>query len=80
MSRVVECIKLGRPAEGLDRPPFKGELGQKLYERVSKEAWRTWLEYSKVLVNELRLDLTSERGQTIWMSECQRFFFGGDSP
>jgi Fe-S cluster biosynthesis and repair protein YggX len=80
MSRVVECIKLGRPAEGLDRPPFKGELGQKLYERVSKEAWRTWLEYSKVLVNELRLDLTSERGQKIWMSECERFFFGEDTP
>ena len=80
MARTVQCIKLGREADGLERPPFKGELGQKLYERVSKEAWRSWLEYSKILVNELRLDLASERGQKIWMTECERFFFDAGEP
>ena len=80
MARMVQCIKLGREAEGLERPPFKGDLGQRLYQQVSKEAWRSWLEYSKILVNELRLDLTSERGQTIWMEECERFFFGEGEP
>jgi Fe-S cluster biosynthesis and repair protein YggX len=75
MARMVQCIKLDKAAEGLDRPPFKGEFGQRIFEQVSKEAWRMWLEYSKILVNELRLDLTSERGQEVWLSECRRFFF-----
>jgi Fe-S cluster biosynthesis and repair protein YggX len=78
MARTVQCIKLGQVAEGLDRPPFKGDFGQRIYEQVSKEAWRSWLEYSKILVNELRLDLTSERGQEVWLGECRRFFFGED--
>ncbi len=78
MARMVQCIKLGKEAEGLDRPPFKGDFGQEIFDHVSKEAWRSWLEYSKILVNELRLDLTSERGQEIWLSECRRFFFEED--
>jgi Fe-S cluster biosynthesis and repair protein YggX len=80
MANLVDCVKLGREAEGLERPPFKGDFGQRVYEHVSKEAWREWLEYSKILVNELRLDLTSERGQKIWLTECERFFFGTDQP
>lgn len=79
MSRTVSCVKLGRDAEGLDKPPFKGELGQRVFEHVSKDAWRMWLEHSKMLINELRLDLTSERGQHIWMVEVERYFFGEGS-
>ena len=75
MARMVQCIKLGKAAEGLDRPPFKGEFGQRIFEHVSKQAWGMWIEYSKILINELRLDLTSERGQEIWLGECRRFFF-----
>jgi Fe-S cluster biosynthesis and repair protein YggX len=76
---MVQCIHLGREAEGLDRPPFKGELGQKVFDSISKQAWRSWLEHSKMLINEYRLDLTSEQGQRIWMTECERYFFGDGS-
>lgn len=68
-----------REAEGLDKPPFRGPVGEKVFENVSKEAWRTWLEHSKMLINEFRLDLTSEQGQKIWMTECEKFFFGEGS-
>jgi Fe-S cluster biosynthesis and repair protein YggX len=77
--RTVQCVKLGREAEGLDKPPFKGELGQKVFETVSKEAWRSWLEHSKMLINEFRLDLVSEQGQRIWMSELEKYFYGEGS-
>ena len=63
----------------MDRPPFKGELGQRLYENVSKDGWRVWLEHSKMLINEFRLDLTSEQGQRIWMTEMEKYFFGDGS-
>jgi Fe-S cluster biosynthesis and repair protein YggX len=76
---MVQCVKLGREAEGLDKPPFKGELGQRVYENISAEAWRGWLEHSKMLINEYRLDLTSEQGQHIWMTELEKFFFGEGS-
>jgi Fe-S cluster biosynthesis and repair protein YggX len=79
MSRTVNCIKLGQPGEGLDKPPFRGELGQRVYENVSKEAWRKWLEHSKMLINEYRLDLVSEAGQRIWMKELENYFFGEGS-
>ncbi len=79
MSRTVECIKLGVQAEGLERAPFKGELGQKVFEQISKEAWRLWLEHSKILINEYRLDLTREQGQRIWMTELEKFFWGDGS-
>jgi Fe-S cluster biosynthesis and repair protein YggX len=79
MERTVACVKLGREAEGLDKPPFKGELGQKVFETVSKEAWRGWLEHSKMIINEYRLDLTSEQGQRVWMTELERYFYGEGS-
>ncbi|HTN83572.1 MAG TPA: oxidative damage protection protein [Sorangium sp.] len=75
MSRMVQCVKLGREAEGLEKPPLKGELGKKIYDNVSKEAWRMWLEHSKMLINEYRLDLISEAGQRIWMTELDKYFF-----
>jgi Fe-S cluster biosynthesis and repair protein YggX len=79
MSHTVDCIKLGQTAEGLEKPPFKGDLGQRIYDRVSKQAWKEWLEHSKMLINEYRLDLTSESGQHLWMTECEKFFFGEGS-
>lgn len=79
MARTVQCIRLGREAEGLDKAPFKGDLGQRVFDSVSKEAWKSWLEHSKMLINEFRLDLTSEQGQRIWMTECERYFFGDGS-
>jgi Fe-S cluster biosynthesis and repair protein YggX len=79
MSRQVQCVKLGTESEGLDKPPFKGELGQRIFDSVSKEAWRVWLEHSKMLINEYRLDLVSEAGQKLWMKECEKYFFGDGS-
>ena len=79
MAGTVKCIKLGRESEALDRQPFKGELGQRVFENVSKEGWRLWLEHSKILINEYRLDLTSEQGQTLWMTELEKFFWGEGS-
>jgi len=79
MARMVHCVKLGREAEGLDKAPIKGDLGQKVFENVSKEAWRMWLEHSKMIINEYRLDVTSKEGQTIWMTELEKFFFGEGS-
>jgi Fe-S cluster biosynthesis and repair protein YggX len=65
--------------EGLEKPPFKGDMGQRIYENVSKDAWRMWIEHSKMLINEYRLDLTSEAGQKIWMAEAEKFLFGEGS-
>jgi Fe-S cluster biosynthesis and repair protein YggX len=76
---TVKCIKLGRELPGMDRPPFKGELGQRLYDNVSKEAWKQWLEHSKMLVNEYRLDMTHPAHQKTWFAECEKYFFGEGS-
>jgi len=76
MSRMVQCVKLGREAEGLDKQPIKGDLGKRVFENVSREAWKMWLEHSKMLINEFRLDLMSEAGQRIWMTELEKYFFG----
>ena len=57
MARMVNCVKLGREAEGLDFPPYPGELGKRIYENVSKEAWGQWLKHQTMLVNENRLSL-----------------------
>lgn len=79
MASKVQCVKLGREADGLEKPPIKGPLGQRVFENVSAEAWRMWLEHSKMLINEYRLDLTSENGQKIWFTEMEKFFFGEGS-
>lgn len=79
MAKTVHCAKLGREAEALDRPPLKGEIGQRIFDHVSKEGWKLWLEHSKMLINEYRLDLTSEQGQKVWYTEMDKFFFGEGS-
>jgi Fe-S cluster biosynthesis and repair protein YggX len=79
MANKVQCVKLGREAEGLEKPPLKGDIGQKIFQNVSKEAWAMWLEHSKMLINEYRLDLTSEHGQNIWFTEMDKYFFGEGS-
>jgi Fe-S cluster biosynthesis and repair protein YggX len=79
MARMVHCVKLGREAEGMDRPPIKGELGQRLFENVSKEGWKQWIAHSTMLINELRLDFNDPKAQKIWLTECEKFFFGDGS-
>lgn len=76
MSRMVKCVKLGREAPGVKWKPWTDELGQRIYDNVSQEAWQMWLEHSKMLINEYRLDLMSQRAQQILREQCEQFFFG----
>lgn len=76
MSRMVQCIKLNKQAEGLDFPPYPGELGKKIYENVSKEAWAGWLKHQTMLVNENRLNLADARARKYLATQMEKHFFG----
>ena len=76
MARMVKCVKLGREAVGMKWKPFEDELGKRLFESVSQEAWQGWLEHSKMLINEYRLDLLSPAAQKMLREQCDKFFFG----
>lgn len=76
MARMVQCVKLGREAEGLDFPPLPGELGKRIFENVSKEAWKGWLEQQKMLVNENRLSLADPQARKYLLQQTERYFFG----
>ncbi len=77
MTRTVQCVKLGREAEGLARPPYPGELGQQLFEQVSKEAWADWLKHQTMLINENRLSLFEARARSFLETEMRKYFFEG---
>ena len=77
MTRMVKCVKLGREAEGLDFPPYPGELGKKIFATVSKEAWKQWLEHQKMLVNENRLNLADKKAREYLVQQMDQHFFGG---
>jgi len=76
MARMVKCIKLGREAEGLDTAPYPGELGKRLYENVSKEAWAQWLRHQTMLINENRLSLADARARKYLAEQLEQHFFG----
>ena len=76
MARIVNCIKLGREAEGLDFPPYPGELGKRIFENVSKEAWQQWIRYQTMLVNENRLNLSDPRARKYLAEQMEKHFFG----
>ena len=76
MARMVKCIKLGREAEGLDFPTYPGALGKRIFESVSKEAWRLWLEQQKMLVNENRLNLADKKARDYLVQQMENHFFG----
>ncbi len=82
MSRMVKCIKLGREAEGLDFAPYPGELGKRIFEQVSKEAWQAWLKHQTMLVNENRLNLADAKARQYLARQMERYFFGegADAP
>ena len=74
--RMVKCVKFGRTMEGLDRVPWKGEIGQRVFENVSKEAWKMWLEHSKMIMNEYRLNPLDPQSIKIMEEQMEQFFFG----
>ena len=70
---------LGAEAEGLDKPPYPGELGQRIYENVSKEAWQRWVKHQTMLINEYRLSPIEPKARKFLVAEMEKFFFGGGS-
>jgi Fe-S cluster biosynthesis and repair protein YggX len=75
-TRMVMCVKFGKMMPGLERVPWKGELGQRVYANVSKEAWKMWLEFSKMVMNEYRLNPLDQQAQKIMEEQMEQFFFG----
>lgn len=76
MSRLVQCVKLKREAEGLERIPYPGELGKRIYEQVSKQAWQDWLKFQTMLINENRLNLADPQARKYLMTQMEQYFFG----
>jgi Fe-S cluster biosynthesis and repair protein YggX len=79
MSRTVQCVYLKREAPGLDRPPYPGPLGQRLFDNVSKEAWAKWLGHQTMLMNEYRLTPVDPKARKFLEAEMEKFFFGEGS-
>ena len=76
-ARKVFCVKFQREMEGLDEIPFEGHpLGQKIYDSVSKDAWKMWLEHMKMLMNEYRLNLGTQQAQEFLIQQMDAYFFG----
>jgi Fe-S cluster biosynthesis and repair protein YggX len=74
--RVVHCVKFDKDMPGLERVPWTGELGKRVFESVSAEAWKLWIEYSKMLMNEYRLNPLDPQSQKIMSEQMEQFFFG----
>ena len=81
MARMVQCIKLHREAEGLDKPTYPGDLGQRIFDNVSKEAWQMWMGHQTMLMNENRLSPINPEHRKFIETEMEKFFFGeGSAP
>ncbi|WP_038040088.1 MULTISPECIES: oxidative damage protection protein [unclassified Thioalkalivibrio] len=79
MARTVNCVKLGQEADGLDYPPYPGEMGKKIYLNVSKEAWNAWLAHQTMLINEYRLTPVDPKARKFLEEEMEKFLFGDGS-
>jgi len=75
MSRMIQCIKLKKEAEGLDFPPYPGEVGTKIWHSISKEAWQQWIDIQTRLVNENRLNLADARARKYLKEQMEQFLF-----
>ena len=82
MAPTVHCAKLGKELEGFDKPRWPGEVGVRIQENVSKEAWGLWLEHAKMVINEYRLNLGTPEAQKIIVEQMEAFLFGdgGEAP
>ncbi len=76
MTRTVHCTKLGREAEGLERLPYPGELGTRIFENICKEAWQMWLQHQTMLINEYRLNVMDPKARALLEEEMEKFLFG----
>jgi len=76
MSRTVQCVKLKREAEGLERQPYPGAIGQRIFDNVSKQAWADWLKHQTMLINENRLSPVNPKHRQYLEEQMERYFFG----
>ncbi len=77
MARLVQCVKLNKEAEGLERATYPGPLGQRIFDQVSKEAWQLWLKQQTMLINENRLSPMDPKHRAFLEAEMEKFFFSG---
>ncbi len=74
--RMVKCVKLGRELPGLQAPPLKGDLGQRIFDNVSQEAWKMWIGHQTMLINEYRLNPVDPKARQLLYQQMEQFFFG----
>lgn len=76
MARMVQCVKLGRELPGLEHPPFPGELGERIFENVSQQAWDMWVQHQVLLINHYGLVLADPQARHFLVEQMEEFFFG----
>jgi len=79
MPRMVQCVKLGKELPGLDKPPFPGELGQRIYEHISKQAYDMWPAQSTLIINHYGLNMADPESRKLLREQMEEFFFGEDA-
>jgi Fe-S cluster biosynthesis and repair protein YggX len=79
MARMVNCVKLGRELPGLERKPYGGELGQRIYDNVSEQAWDMWQQQATILINHYGLTLADPQAQDFMKQQMEEFLFGADA-
>jgi Fe-S cluster biosynthesis and repair protein YggX len=79
MSNLILCALLKQELPGLDAPPFPGELGKKIHQHISKQAWKSWLAHQTMLINEYRLSLIDPNAKSFLHTEMEKYFFGEGS-
>ena len=77
--KQVQCVLLGVEAEGLDYQPYPGELGQRIFENVSKQGWQQWVQHQTMLINEYRLTPFEPKSKKFLEEEMEKFLFAGGS-
>ncbi|MFT5452356.1 MAG: Fe-S cluster biosynthesis and repair protein YggX [Enterobacterales bacterium] len=78
MSRNIQCVKLDKEAEGMDFAPYPGDLGQRIFDSISKEAWQLWMNHQTMLINEKQLSMIDPEARSYLAGEMEKFLFGGD--
>lgn len=79
MTRMVNCAKLDKEAEGLERPTYPGEMGKRIFDNISKEAWQQWMAQQTILINEYRLSVIDPKAREFLEAEMEKFLFGEGS-
>ncbi|GJL83755.1 MAG: putative Fe(2+)-trafficking protein [marine bacterium B5-7] len=78
MAKTVQCVYLNKEAEGLDMAPWPGEIGQRVLDNISKEAWAEWMRYQTMLINEKRLKPMDKEHRKYLTEQMEKFLFGGE--